>query len=107
MKGIILAAGRGSRLRKLTENIPKCLVKFKGQTLLDGIINNFLSNKIKDIYVVTGYREKKIKSSLIEKIYNSKWNKSSIFKSLMCCEKILKKFPSIVSYSDIYYKKKV
>jgi choline kinase len=54
MKGIILAAGRGSRLRKLTENIPKCLVKFKGQTLLDGIINNFLSKKIKDIYVVTG-----------------------------------------------------
>jgi len=106
MKGIILAAGRGSRLKKLTNNKPKCLVKFKGQTLLDGIINNFLYNKIKDIYVVTGYREKKIKSSLIKKIYNSKWNKSSIFKSLICCEKILKKSSCIISYSDIYYKRK-
>ena len=52
MKGIILAAGRGSRLKKLTNNKPKCLVKFKGQTLLDGIINNFLSVQFFGSYIV-------------------------------------------------------
>ena len=31
MKGIILAAGEGKRLRPLTNNVPKCMVQFKGK----------------------------------------------------------------------------
>jgi len=45
--GIILAAGRGSRLKKKTDEFPKCLVKFKGKTLLERVIENFNENKIK------------------------------------------------------------
>ena len=35
MKAIILAAGRGSRMKELTEEIPKCLLEVKGKALLD------------------------------------------------------------------------
>ncbi len=39
MKGIILAAGRGSRMKTLTDERPKCLVELDGRPLLDYQIN--------------------------------------------------------------------
>jgi choline kinase len=35
MKAIILAAGRGTRMKTLTEEKPKCLVELDGQSLLE------------------------------------------------------------------------
>ena len=104
--GIILAAGRGSRLKKKTEEFPKCLVKFKGCTLLARVIKNYTENNIKKIHVVTGYKRNKIILPNIKKIYNHKWNRSSIMTSLFCCNKILRIKNCIISYSDILYTKK-
>ena len=103
MKAVILAAGKGSRLKSLTSSKPKCLLKFKGKTLLENIVENFLKNSIDEINVVVGYKANKIKNPNIEKIHNSNWNKSNILKSLLCCNKILKKTTTIISYADIYY----
>ncbi len=55
MKGLILAAGKGSRLRPLTENKPKVLVKVKGRPLIEHIIKDLRSLGIKDISIVKGY----------------------------------------------------
>ena len=35
MKAVILAAGRGSRMKNKTKDIPKCLINLKGKSLLD------------------------------------------------------------------------
>ena len=40
MRAIILAAGRGSRLKSMTKENPKCLLMVKNKTLLDRIILN-------------------------------------------------------------------
>lgn len=54
-RAIIMAAGLGTRLRPLTLDTPKPLIKVNGIRIIDTIIDALLENKIKDIYIVRGY----------------------------------------------------
>jgi len=51
MKAMILAAGKGTRLQILTDNMPKALVKIHGRPLLDIIINKLKNDGFTDIIV--------------------------------------------------------
>jgi len=51
MKAIILAAGKGTRLRPLTYGIPKPLLPVKGRPMLDWVIRTALNDKIDEIIV--------------------------------------------------------
>ena len=52
MKAIILAAGKGTRLRPLTYGIPKPLLPLKGSPMLDWIIRSVLEgNTIDEVFV--------------------------------------------------------
>lgn len=64
MKAVILAAGIGSRLRPLTEDIPKCLVKINKKTILEQIIENCTNLSINKFVVVVGHGE----TFVVEKI---------------------------------------
>lgn len=54
MQCVILAAGKGTRLRPLTENCPKPLVKVSGKPLLSHIIEA-LPSAVDELIIVTGY----------------------------------------------------
>jgi bifunctional UDP-N-acetylglucosamine pyrophosphorylase/glucosamine-1-phosphate N-acetyltransferase len=54
MQCVILAAGKGTRLRPLTDNCPKPLVKVGGMTLLDHIVSA-LPSSVDELIIVTGY----------------------------------------------------
>ena len=57
MKAILIAAGMGTRLRPLTENLPKCLaVAGAGKTLFDTQIQALRGCGIEDLIVVRGYK---------------------------------------------------
>lgn len=60
MKGIILAAGIGSRLRPMTDNKPKCLVTVAGKTMLDYQLDAYREAGIKDIIIIVGYKGEQI-----------------------------------------------
>jgi choline kinase len=66
MKAIILAAGLGTRIGKLTESIPKCLIPFGNSTILESSIKKLQSIGLDDILVVAGY-----KANLIKKVYKN------------------------------------
>lgn len=55
MNGIILAAGMGTRLRPLTDNTSKALVKVNGESMIERQIKYLKQIEIKEIIVVTGY----------------------------------------------------
>lgn len=60
MIAVILAAGMGTRLRPLTDNIPKPLLEMNGLTLLERMIKNCMDEDIKKFIVVTGYYSEKV-----------------------------------------------
>jgi mannose-1-phosphate guanylyltransferase len=51
MKAFILAAGDGTRLRPLTESVPKCLLPIQGVPLLEIWLNNCKAAGITDVLV--------------------------------------------------------
>jgi choline kinase len=55
MKAVILAAGRGDRLRPFTDTVPKPLIEIGGQTLLHRALDQLQANGLKDVCIVTGY----------------------------------------------------
>ena len=59
---IILAAGRGSRMKRLTKNKPKSFVKIdKSKRLIDKVIENFVTLGFKKITIITGYKSDQFK----------------------------------------------
>ena len=59
---IILAAGVGSRIRPLTDNCPKSLLKVGEETILNRMLENIQANGIHEVVFVLGYLEEQIKS---------------------------------------------
>ncbi len=64
MIGVILAAGMAKRLRPLTDECPKCLLKVGDRTLLARTVDAILSGGISELVVVTGYRAPMIRDFL-------------------------------------------
>jgi len=58
-RAIILAAGKGTRLRPITYEIPKSLIEVNGKRMIDTIIDSLYKNGINEIYVVVGYLKEK------------------------------------------------
>ena len=72
MRGIILAAGRGVRMGKLTNGKPKCLIKYKGKRLLEHQIDCFRRSNINDIAIVTGYKREMLSRFKLKEFNNPK-----------------------------------
>ena len=64
MKAMILAAGRGERLRPLTDKIPKPLIKIAGKSLIEYHIENLATAGYKDIVINTAWLAEKIHAQL-------------------------------------------
>jgi len=93
MELVILAAGKGKRLRPITNDIPKPLVKVnKNMSIVDfQILNAIGSKNINKINIVVGYKSDEIKNHVIRRfsdkidfnfIYNKSYDKKGAIYSL-------------------------
>ena len=60
MQAIILAAGMGKRLKDLTQNNTKCMVKVNGVTLIDRMLHQIEKADLSRIIIVVGYEGQKL-----------------------------------------------
>lgn len=106
MRALILAAGRGSRMNTLTDDYPKCLIKFKGKALLEWQLETLKEANITEIGIVAGYKGYLIKPAEgVIKFCNERWSETNMVGSLACADSWLSENTCIVCYSDIIYKK--
>ena len=77
VKALILAAGLGSRLVPITNNIPKALVPVNGKPILFKQIENLKNNGIIDITIVAGYKAK-----ILERVVHEKYPDIKILNSV-------------------------
>jgi dTDP-glucose pyrophosphorylase len=70
MKAVILAAGRGTRMRNLTNEMPKPMLRIQGKPILEHILQGLLAAGIREIFIVTGFR-----AEVVENYFGdgSKW----------------------------------
>ena len=104
MKAIILAAGRGSRMEKLTDERPKCLVELGEKSLLQWQLQALSDAGVSDIAIVTGYKRELLSGFGLKEFYNPRWETTNMVTSLACAGEWLESETCVVSYSDIFYK---
>ncbi len=60
MKAIVLAAGRGKRLKETTEPVNKCMLKFNGRHLIEYSLKSARLSDVNEIIIVVGYHAEDI-----------------------------------------------
>ncbi len=101
-KALIIAAGLGSRLKKHTENLPKCMLDFGGKTLLQRQLDAYKKNHIKNISLIRGYKKEKINYKGIKYFENPDYRNNNILNSIFYGEDVING-SIIISYSDILF----
>jgi len=71
MKAVILAAGKGTRMKELTNELPKPMLKVQGRPILEHIVAGIARAGVREIFIVTGFR-----ADVIEQHFSNgaKWN---------------------------------
>ena len=106
MKGIILAAGQGTRLKKYTKNLPKGMLLFAGKTVIERQIKLFRSCGINDIVIVTGFAADTITYPNVSYYHNPDFASTNMVESMLCAKSEFTE-DAVVSYSDILYTEKM
>jgi dTDP-glucose pyrophosphorylase len=60
-KAVLLAAGRGTRMRDLTDDLPKPMLRVRGKPILQHIVEGLQAAGVADFFVVVGWRAEVVK----------------------------------------------
>lgn len=115
MQGIILAAGMGKRLKELTKNNTKCMVKVNGVSLIERLLRQLEQCNLSRIVIVVGYEAEKltefiatlnIKTPIIY-INNPVYNSTNNIYSLHLAKEWLCREDTLLFESDIIFEDEV
>lgn len=111
MQAIILAAGMGKRLKDLTKDNTKCMVKVNGVSLIDRVLHQLDRFSLTKIVIVVGYEGQKLKDYIssfdiktpVFYVENPIYYKTNNIYSLMLAKNYLLKEDTLLLESDIIF----
>jgi len=62
MKAVILAAGKGTRMKDLTDACPKPMLKVQGKPILEHIVDGLRAAQVREFCIITGWQAEVIES---------------------------------------------
>ncbi len=94
MQGIIMAAGKGSRLGDANKNMPKSFLEIEGKKLLEYNLDMLTKYGINDIIIVTGYMVEEFEKLLgdrkdIRIVYNPFYDSTNVLSSFWFGQELL------------------
>jgi phosphoenolpyruvate phosphomutase len=104
IRGIVLAASRGSGLGATTADRPKCMVDVRGKPLLHQLLGTLDECGITDVTVVRGYRKDTIPASGITVVDNDAYADTGEAASLACALPQLEGEAAVV-YGDVLFRR--
>ena len=106
MNAIIIAGGSSTRIRPLSNEIPKTMIEIYGKSILERQIELFQRYGISDITVVTGYKSEKINLPNITCIKNEKYKSTNVNEGLFCAKA---KFNDsvVITHGDLIFEHEV
>ncbi len=115
MKAIILAAGVGSRIRPLTNNCPKSLLKIGGNTILERMLSHIQDCGINEVIFVLGYLQEQIKDTVLTKfpnlvvhfVFNDKYAETNTGFSLMLSKDLVGESAFVKFDADVVFDKEI
>lgn len=115
MQAVILAAGMGKRLKELTNNNTKCMVKVNGVSMIDRMLHQIERKKLKRIVIVVGYEGEKLKDYIstleiktpIIYVDNPIYNKTNNIYSLALAKNYLCEDDTLLFESDLIFEDSV
>ena len=61
-KGVVLAAGRGTRMRELTADFPKPMIEVRGKPVLQHILEGLRDAGVRQILLIVGYHAETVQN---------------------------------------------
>ena len=111
MQAVILAAGMGKRLKELTRNNTKCMVKVNGVTLIERMLKQIEAQNVSRIVIVVGYEGQKLIDFIhtlsiqtpVEFIENPVFDKTNNIYSLYLAKDVLCEEDTLLFESDLIF----
>ncbi|MBE5932057.1 MAG: phosphocholine cytidylyltransferase family protein [Lachnospiraceae bacterium] len=110
MKAFLLAAGKGTRISKSIQNIPKCTLDVGGKPLIRRTVEMLIANNV-EVTVIVGYKQDHVRKVLMDMpvniVYNPFFDITNSIGSLWMARDYFGEEDTIIANADVFWSQEI